>query len=257
MARSEPRIIRLGETGSTNADAMRLALRGEALPLWVEAQRQTEGKGRAGRVWVSERGNLHTSLAVQCHAPLARAGELALVAGVALVAAIRTASAALAANPRLRLKWPNDCLIGFSKVGGILVETTTTGGDGGFAAVLGFGVNVAAAPKNLDRDAAALGDFDPAMTVDRIAAALHHETEMALDIWNNGAGFDVIRTRWLDAAGPLGQKIAIQTLSGRREGTYQGLSETGALLARFAQEIQEIHFGDVSLVGGVGEGRRD
>ena len=49
MTPSRHRIIRLAETGSTNADAMRFALSGEALPLWVTAERQTAGRGRAGR----------------------------------------------------------------------------------------------------------------------------------------------------------------------------------------------------------------
>ena len=64
MEVSRHRIITLAETGSTNKDAMRRALAGEQLPLWVSADRQSEGRGRAGRTWVSEAGNLHASLAL-------------------------------------------------------------------------------------------------------------------------------------------------------------------------------------------------
>lgn len=236
---------------------MRLALAGEVLPLWVEAERQTAGKGRAGRSWVSERGNLHASLAVQCHAPNAKAGELALVAGVAMIAAVRASSSKLAADPDLRLKWPNDLLVGASKVGGILVETTTARGAAGLVAILGFGLNVASRPQGLDRDAAALCDRDPAMTTDLVAAALRTAVPSALEIWNNSAGFPLIRQSWRESAGPRGQKIAITRQSGSIQGTYEGLSETGGLLARIGHEIQEIHYGDVSLIGGTGEGRRD
>ena len=47
--------------GSTNAEALALARAGERGPLWITAQRQTAGRGRRGRTWVSEPGNLYAS----------------------------------------------------------------------------------------------------------------------------------------------------------------------------------------------------
>ena len=46
---------------STNAEALALAGTGERGPLWVTAGRQTGGRGRRGRTWVSEPGNLFAS----------------------------------------------------------------------------------------------------------------------------------------------------------------------------------------------------
>ena len=94
-----PRIIQLDETGSTNADAMRLALAGEPLPLWVAAKRQTAGRGRAGRSWISGAGNLQASLAVVCAAPLGSAGQLSLVAGISAFDAVRLTSALAPSSP--------------------------------------------------------------------------------------------------------------------------------------------------------------
>ena len=131
---NEPaRILHLRETGSTNADAMRLALKGEDLPLWVIADRQTAGRGRAGRTWTSPPGNLYASLAFCCEAPIEQAGQLSLIAGISLIDAIRT-NTELAPDAGLRLKWPNDVLVGLSKVGGILVESTMARGSPGFLA---------------------------------------------------------------------------------------------------------------------------
>ena len=128
MVSSKHRIIVLGETGSTNKDAMRLAFSGEPLPLWITAERQTDGRGRSGRTWVSNAGNLQASLALTCQAPLKSAPELSFVAGIALIEAVR-ATSPLAETIHLRLKWPNDLLIGPAKAGGILVETTTARGE--------------------------------------------------------------------------------------------------------------------------------
>ena len=147
MSKSVPhRILELDETGSTNADAMRLGLQGEPLPLWVSARRQTAGRGRAGRVWQAGEGNLQASLAFLCAAPRNSAPELALLAGVAVIDAIRGISP-LALDAGVRLKWPNDVLIGNSKTGGILVESTTARGEPGFLAVIGIGLNVATGPE--------------------------------------------------------------------------------------------------------------
>ena len=143
------RIIQLSETASTNEVGLRLALAGEELPLWVTARRQTSGRGRAGRAWVSLEGNLHASFVMRTLAPLTCAGQIALVAGVALADAV-LAIARPHALDGIRLKWPNDLLIGRAKLGGILVETTPGKQSPGFIAVIGFGLNIAACPPDLE-----------------------------------------------------------------------------------------------------------
>jgi BirA family biotin operon repressor/biotin-[acetyl-CoA-carboxylase] ligase len=60
--------------GSTNAEALALARCGERGPLWVVARRQTAGRGRRGRAWVSEPGNLFATLLGAVAAALVRCG---------------------------------------------------------------------------------------------------------------------------------------------------------------------------------------
>src|SRR5258706_6690042 len=88
------RIRRLSEIDSTNADAMRLAVAGEAGPLWVQADVQTQGRGRAGRSWSSPQGNLFASLLVHLDCPAGVVHQLSLLAGVAVVDAVAAAAAA-------------------------------------------------------------------------------------------------------------------------------------------------------------------
>lgn len=244
-------IIRLSETASTNKDAMRLALAGETLPLWVSAERQSAGRGRAGRMWVSSAGNLHASVALSVTAPPASLGQLALVSGIALYEAVR-AVVPPAKNICLRLKWPNDLLIGAAKVGGILVESTTARGGSDFIAVVGFGLNIVAAPDNLGRavtslKAAGLTTADAATTSDALIETLAQELDVWLERWEDARGFDVIRSAWMDRAGPLGERISINSGQGQVHGTYQGLNETGGLVAEVEGRRETITFGDVSL----------
>lgn len=251
MTSSRHRIVHLAETGSTNADAMRFAAAGETLPLWVTADHQTAGRGRAGRSWVSDPVNLQASLAFSCDAPLQNAGQLSLLAGIALVDAIRAISP-LAERSPLRLKWPNDVLIGSAKAGGILVETTTARGEPGFKpgflAVIGFGVNVATCPGDLGRATSSLGQSGISVTRDDLLAALADQCDVWIAHWDGGKNFAELRQAWMERAGPIGEAIALQTASGPLSATYQGLSDAGALLADTGGKIETITYGDVTLI---------
>lgn len=253
MVASSHRIVRLTETGSTNADAMRLALTGEALPLWVTAERQTAGRGRAGREWVSSPGNLQASLALTASAPLQKAGELSLVAGIALFEAIR-AIWPLAQPSGLRLKWPNDLLIGTAKAGGILVETTTArGGSGfhgesGFLAVLGFGLNVETNPGIAGRAVTSLAQNGVTVPANRILDTLADQCAVWIERWDGGQGFAAVREAWMERAGPLGEPVQVHTATGPVSGIYQGLAPSGALLAEVNGSIEVISHGDVDLI---------
>lgn len=245
-----PRIVHLAETASTNADAMRLGLSGEELPLWVIADTQTGGRGRSGRPWVSEPGNLHASVAFRSDAPLEKAGQLSLLAGIAVIDAVR-ATMDLAPGTELRLKWPNDILIGSAKAGGILVESTSVRAGPGFLAILGFGLNLISAPDSLGRAVTALSQHGKSPEPLVFLEMLSEKVVFWLGRWQSGEGFAAIREAWMERAGTVGERITINTASGQLSATYQGLSETGALRADVGGTIKEISYGDVMLVGQV------
>lgn len=252
MSSPAPRLIVLGETVSTNADAMRLAKSGEALPLWVMAKTQSGGRGRSGRSWVSVEGNLHASLAFSCSAPLPKAPEIALVAGIALHDAVQAVSS-LAPEAALRLKWPNDLMIGTGKAGGILVESTAAPEGQGFLAVAGFGLNIVAAPADLGRAATAMCHHASVPGTDDVISALSAAMDRWLETWSQGKGFAAIREAWITRAGPMGEAITINTRGGLVRGTYRGLSDSGALLVECGGSLKEFTYGDVALVTDAGK----
>lgn len=120
----------LVETTSTNDEAKKGGRRGEPHgTVWV-AQRQTAGRGRQGRAWISHEGNLMFSVLLRISpTPL-----VALAAGLAVRDAI---------GNKAHVKWPNDVVIGGKKVAGVLAE-----GCDGFM-VVGIGINVRSAPADL------------------------------------------------------------------------------------------------------------
>ena len=229
---------------------MRLATGGEPLPLWVIADRQTAGRGRAGRSWLSPPGNFTASIALQCDAGLEKAGQLSLIAGISIIDAIGTTTP-LARDSGRRLKWPNDVLLGVAKAGGILVESTTARGSPGFVAVIGIGLNLHATPDNLGRAATALSHHGQAPAPMDLLVAIDRELSFWLSRWQWGENFSPIREAWMERAGPKGEALTINTNSGPVSGTYEGLAATGALQALVDGRLCEFSHGDVVLVASV------
>lgn len=239
------RIVTLALTVSTNSDAMRLARAGEPAPLWVIAERQTGGRGRSGRAWISEPGNLHASLMIRPVCAAAELPRLSLVAGVAAIDAIRRLDGAERMSP-VRLKWPNDLIIGQAKVGGILVETSAFGTD--MVAVIGLGLNLARHPAGVP-EATSLAAHGVAIAPLDMLTYLASSMDSWLGIWNGGQGFAAIRRAWIARAGGLGERMTVHAGDRRVEGRYGGLDADGALfLDDDAGRRQRFTFGDVTLI---------
>lgn len=110
-----------------------------ALPGWhaVVADRQSSGRGRYRRNWVSDLGGLWLSAVLPTPGPAADWSILPLVAGWA----VRTALADLGVE-HIRLRWPNDLMVGRAKLAGILVERFNAR-----TAVIGLGLNLTNQPE--------------------------------------------------------------------------------------------------------------
>lgn len=240
--RSGARLIAFDSVGSTNAEALRLARAGERGPLWVAAARQTAGRGRRGRSWVSERGNLYASLLLTNPSAPERAAELSFVAALALSDALIEIIPEIA--KRLSLKWPNDVLIAGNKVAGILIEGESSGAS--FVAVIGMGVNCGHHPAETAVPAADLSALGYALSPERLFQRLSGTMVARIAQWRGGEGFPFIRTDWLARAAGLGQET-VARLEGREvKGSFETLDERGRLVLRLRDGRRElIGAGDV------------
>lgn len=188
----------------------------------VAAEEQTEGRGSRGRVWHSPRGGLWLSVLVRPSAP-SGLEPMSLRAGLAASSAV----ASLAAGERLRLKWPNDLMLGERKVGGILCEARWQG-DALAWVVVGLGLNVAnAIPDSLRDMATNLAEgwpgLDPATLVDPVVAAIR-----AIDVRSPRLDESELRSfRELDW-------LAGRSLSEPIAGVAEGIEPDAALRVRQA-----------------------
>jgi BirA family biotin operon repressor/biotin-[acetyl-CoA-carboxylase] ligase len=238
------RVVSFDTIGSTNDEAMSRLVGGDPGGLWVTARRQTGGRGRRGRIWVSPPGNLYASLALRLAIDPALAAQLGFVAGIALFSVLADR---LDHDPRLRIKWPNDVIFGGAKLAGLLLECTMLG-QGELGCVVGFGVNCRSHPEGLpypatDLTAAGWPDAQPADLLDALSAAM----DATLRVWDAGAGFAAIRLRWLSASIPLGTPLFVALPSQQLTGTFEGLDEQGRLRVGSGGTVMTVEAGDVFL----------
>ena len=125
------------KTDSTNRVALELGHAGEPEGAVVLAEEQTAGRGRAGRVWSSERAaGIYVTLLLRPKLAPVQAPLLTMMAGLSAHAAVEAVTG-LAVD----LKWPNDLIIRGKKVGGILTEMHAEPGQVRFV-IVGIGLNV-------------------------------------------------------------------------------------------------------------------
>ncbi len=236
------------ELGSTNEEALARARSGDPGDLWIVAHRQTRGRGRLGRQWQSQAGNLHASYLLLDPSPAHLAPQLGFVAGVALVDALRAASGAA---ERLQLKWPNDVLLDGAKVAGVLLEATQTPQQR-FACVIGVGVNCAWHPDDLPYKAADLAGFGAATCREVVLTAFAASLAHWLTVWRNGQGFDGVRVAWLQRAAGLGKEISIRRDGALLVGRFAGIDAHGRLVLEREAGQTVIEAGDVHCIAAPG-----
>jgi BirA family biotin operon repressor/biotin-[acetyl-CoA-carboxylase] ligase len=234
----------VASTGSTNADLTAAATDGAADRTVLIAGRQTAGRGRRDRVWVSPPTGVYLSVLLRpAEVPAARVPTLAMVAGLALVHAARDAAGVPTA-----LKWPNDLMIGDAKCAGVLSEAVPGG------AVVGIGLNLGPLPEDVPPGAGGVaatslaqagGATDPTVVT---AALLMSFAELEA-AWRASGGD-------LDAAGLLadyrkhcatiGRQVRVELPAGELTGHATDVDGAGELLITAADGTRRaVSAGDV------------
>jgi BirA family biotin operon repressor/biotin-[acetyl-CoA-carboxylase] ligase len=150
---------------------------------------------------------------------------------------------------RLALKWPNDLVAGPGKVGGILVDLVSDGGETS-RAIIGIGVNVDM-PWSMR---AAIGQ--PVSDLNELAGRRLSRNDLAVAVV--AALRKAVPRFERDGLGPFRERFAARDTSRDREvmveqsgcvstGRARGIDEYGALLLETEDGVSPIQTGDVSL----------
>jgi len=233
------------EIDSTILEARRRAERGEVTPVWLVAKRQTAGRGRRGRAWSSLDGNLLATLLFTTAQPPQQIALLGFATGVAIAETIDAVIGAGVAT----LKWPNDVLIDGAKVAGIMLDSGALGSGQTWVA-LAFGVNLAAAPANIDQPTTSLRALLPPDALAPEPTAFLAALRPKLETWSErivSEGFEPLRRAWLQRAYGLGQEARVVQGEQTLEGRISGLSPRGELELDTPTGPRLIAAGDVFL----------
>lgn len=214
---------------------------GEPDGLAVLALRQTRARGSRGRDWTSPAGNLSLSVLLRPREQAREAGQWSLLAGVALADAL----APVVPDPALlRLKWPNDVLLGGAKLAGILVDSAAAPDGALDWLVIGIGVNLAVAPDVPGRAVACVADVAAPPSPEAFAAVLLAR----LADWRGvraREGFAAVRRAWLGRAAAPGSAVTLRLGERLIGGDFAGLADDGALLLNTEGRIRAFATGEV------------
>ncbi len=231
------------EIDSTLLEARRRAERGDSSPVWLIARRQTAGRGRRGRTWLSFDGNLLATLLFTTTRPPAEIALLGFVTGVAIAETFDT----YVGVGRVTLKWPNDVLIDGAKAAGILIDSGSVAKAGTWVA-LAFGANVAAAPAAIDQPTTSLRQTLPPDAAVPDAMTFFSVLRPRLEHWATRLateGFAPVRAAWLQRAHGLGRSVRVRQGETDIEGVIASVSARGELELDTSTGRRLIAAGDV------------
>lgn len=205
------------------------------------AERQSQGRGRHGREWVSPFGrNIYLSLSWHFDEGVAALEGLSLAVGVVVARVIESFGV-----KNVALKWPNDILLGRRKVGGVLLEMM---GDpvGSCQVIVGIGINLGMSEQvAIDQPWADLA-HNGQISRNALASALLSELLLALEAYST-RGFSAYRKQWerFDAYRDCPIKLITPRMTVR--GLGRGVSATGAIQIEVGGLVESYSGGEISL----------
>jgi len=229
---------------STNDELRRRAMDGAPSHSVVCALEQTKGRGRRGRSWVSQPGNLFCSILMKPRIPIAEASKSSFVSALAIHDAIKEAVGDFDCD--VTCKWPNDVLIDSYKVSGILLETQACpGSNEPDWLIIGIGINLAHSPADTPYPSGYINAYrDTPLDPPEMLEILLQHFQLWWERWET-LGFQAIRNAWLERAKGIGDEIVVNLSQESISGIFETLDHDGALVLRTTQGQRLITAGDV------------
>lgn len=230
------RIHHFRETTSTMDEAMALARKGCPDFSVAVAQRQTLGRGRMKRTWLSADGGLYFTVVVRPDIPMMMAGLVNLAAAIDMAELLRSMYQVDA-----YLKWPNDILVDNHKICGVLSQMEAEG-DQVAHMNIGIGLNVNNAPENEEPIAISLQTLLGRPVPRRgILVAFLDAFKRRIMTFDPHKVID----QWQSRNVTLGQKVRVFTVKDRVDGIAEALDAHGGLILRLADgSRQTVMYGD-------------
>lgn len=234
---------------TTNNLAKSLAFQGAPAGTILIADRQSAGRGRLGRTFLSPAGvGIYLSAILRPNCPPGELMHLTCAVGAAMCDAVEAAC-----GFRPGIKWTNDLVCGTKKLGGILVELGLSPSGNADYAVVGIGINCRQREADFDesiRDMACSAEMIAGKSIDRNLLAAHMIRALREMDTTLLSGKEAMLERYRADCITIGKEISILRGDEIRHGTALDVDEEGALVVRYENgQIAPVNAGEVSIRG--------
>ncbi len=221
----EKKIHHFPEVASTMEIARKFAKKGCPHFTVIIADRQTKGRGRLSRKWLSSDGGLYFTIVLRPETPPVLSFKFNFAASLVLARTLRSMHGVDA-----KVKWPNDVIVKKKKISGILAEMEA-GVDRIKFINIGIGLNMNNDPSFFEPGACSLKSLLKKETSRKnMLAKFLDEYESFL----NSGGMDDVAGEWKKETATIGRQVKIETVNNVYEGIASDVDENGSLLMTIA-----------------------
>ncbi len=240
------KIYYFGTIDSTQNFAIELAKRPHENGSLVIADRQTQGRGRLNRKWVSPKGGIWMSILLRPNFEPSHTSLFPMATSLALAVSIEKTL-----KIKTELKWPNDITIKGNKVAGILIDASVESNKIDYL-IIGIGINFKINPGTISKSIkqkkygiATLISKDQGTRPAELVQQFLLELEKTYNnILTGNVG--TIRKEWIKRSSTIGKNVTITTTTGTLKGKVTGIDKTGALILSRNGIVQHVLAGDMT-----------
>ena len=241
----EYQLLEYDEVESTMTTAKNIAEIEEfSMSKIIWAKRQTQGRGRQGKKWISPLGNLYFSFIRKAE----KINKKHSFAPVYIISLSLAETIQEISNRSLTpfLKWPNDLLINGNKLAGILLEkfSNKTNQD---LLNIGIGININNSPKNVDYDTTFLKKENVNISAKNMLLCFFNFLSANEKIYNY-TGIEEILQKWKNYSHKINDRLFVRLGDDDFYCYYQGIDKDGALIVKLEnKKIRKIYSGDIFI----------
>src|SRR5579872_1054909 len=214
----------------------------------IIAEKQTQGRGRLDRKWISPKGGIWLSILLRPNFEPSYTSLFPMLTSLALSVAIEKTL-----KIKTELKWPNDVTMKGDKVAGILIDASIESNKIDYL-VIGVGINFKIKPSIITskiktgQKKYGIGTLvKPSQTGNPVKLVQQFLLELEChynDIISGSTGN--IRKEWMKRSSTIGKSVTATTTTGTIRGKAVGIDKTGALMVSSRGKVQRVLAGDIS-----------
>jgi BirA family biotin operon repressor/biotin-[acetyl-CoA-carboxylase] ligase len=235
---------------STQNEAMKMATNPANNGAILIAEKQTEGKGRLGRKWISPKGGIWLSIILQPQFDISVITLFPMASALALSNAIEKTL-----KIKTELKWPNDITLNGKKAAGMLVDASIESNKIENI-VLGVGINFDVDTKLIEKmlkntpnfyGVSSLSEQNKKIKPILLVQAFLNELEEICNLLNSKETKKLIKS-WTLKSSTIGQIVELNTKDGKIKGKAIKIDDDGALIVSNNKKNIRIIEGDITHI---------